>query len=314
MRSDVTFVAQAVGGLTSFPECRLGFRALGTIRHGAPTVPCSGFRGAAMRGVMIGALHGAARTQQVWRAGECAPPMFEMRLRLAYQSGTMSRLQEWRDGRSAPHGERVSCDAGPFGNGVRWERRPALVAAAQRDRAGFAPLYERYHRAMYVYCYRRLLNPEAAEDAAATVFVKAIVALPKFRPDPRRSGSTFRSWLFSIAHNVVVDAWRQQRPDLSLDPGGRCRIGGFRGSRSPARRISRSGTRKRACRPPSRPPARPAARERGTPVGRADDAPRSQTALGMSSGATKAMQFRAYRRLRDLLAANPHAITREVPK
>jgi DNA-directed RNA polymerase specialized sigma24 family protein len=36
-------------------------------------------------------------------------------------------------------------------------------------------------------------------------------------------------------------------------------------------------------------------------------------ALGMSFGATKAMQFRAYRKLRDLLVANSPAIAREVP-
>jgi len=93
----------------------------------------------------------------------------------------------------------------------------ALVRRAQDDIQAFAPLYERYAPVVYHYCVRRLTNPEAAADATSAVFVKAIAALPTFRPDPRREGSTFRSWLFAIAHNVVVDAHRRHRPQRSLD-------------------------------------------------------------------------------------------------
>ncbi len=189
----------------------------------------------------------------------------------------------------------------------------SLVAAAQRDRNAFAPLYDRYHRPVYIYCYRRLLNPEAAEDATANVFVKAIIALPNFKPDSRRSGSTFRSWLFSITHNVVIDAWRKQRPDLSLDAGHGAVLGGaiedpFAGPEE----IALANDESRAivhllARLPERQRASVELRLAGLTTAEV------ATALGMSFGATKALQFRAYRRLRDLLAANPHAITREVP-
>jgi RNA polymerase sigma-70 factor (ECF subfamily) len=92
-----------------------------------------------------------------------------------------------------------------------------LVRRAQTDIQAFAPLYARYAPVVYHYCLRRMSNPDVAADATSVVFVKAISALPKFRPDPRREGSTFRSWLFAIAHNVVVDAHRRFRPDRSLD-------------------------------------------------------------------------------------------------
>ena len=49
------------------------------------------------------------------------------------------------------------------------------------------------------------------------MFAKVIAALPQFRPDPRRSGSTFRAWLFTIAHNVVIDVRRRDRHHVSLD-------------------------------------------------------------------------------------------------
>jgi len=86
-----------------------------------------------------------------------------------------------------------------------------LVLRAQGgEREAFGALYDRYLGRVYAYCYRVLGNHEAAEDANAEVFERALMALPKYR-----TGS-FRSWLFAIAHNVVADAWRWRRPTESL--------------------------------------------------------------------------------------------------
>jgi RNA polymerase sigma-70 factor (ECF subfamily) len=87
----------------------------------------------------------------------------------------------------------------------------ALVARAKRDRRDFAPLYQRYVDPIYRYCYRRLGDPLEAEDAAARVFAKALAALPACRDE------RFRAWLFSIAHNVLVDAYRARRGDAPLE-------------------------------------------------------------------------------------------------
>ncbi len=93
----------------------------------------------------------------------------------------------------------------------------AIVERATSDPLAFAPLYEHYAPVVYHYCLRRLSHAEAAADATAIVFTKAIGALPKFTPDGRRESSTFRSWLFTIAHNVVIDARRRNRHYVSLD-------------------------------------------------------------------------------------------------
>jgi RNA polymerase sigma-70 factor (ECF subfamily) len=79
----------------------------------------------------------------------------------------------------------------------------ALVAAAQRDPAAFAPLYLRYADAVHRYCARRLDDPEAAADATAAVFVRALAALPRY------GERSFRAWLFRIAHNEVIDDYRR---------------------------------------------------------------------------------------------------------
>jgi RNA polymerase sigma factor (sigma-70 family) len=86
-----------------------------------------------------------------------------------------------------------------------------LVARAQRDRQEFAHLYQEYLPQVYRYCYRGLGSQEAAEDATSQIFTQALAALHRYK-----SGS-FRAWLFTIAHNVVVDEARRRRPASSLD-------------------------------------------------------------------------------------------------
>jgi RNA polymerase sigma-70 factor (ECF subfamily) len=92
-----------------------------------------------------------------------------------------------------------------------------LVAQAQRDVRAFAHLYARYLDRIHQYCYRRLGTREAAEDATSQIFVQAMSGLPRF--DAR--GGAFRSWLFTIAHNVVIDHYRAAKPagwfDEALD-------------------------------------------------------------------------------------------------
>ncbi len=86
-----------------------------------------------------------------------------------------------------------------------------LVARAKVDRQEFALLYTRYADPVYRYCLRRLGNPEAAADATSQVFAKAMVALPGCR------NTAFRSWLFAIAHNTLVDTYRGKRIDQPLE-------------------------------------------------------------------------------------------------
>lgn len=86
-----------------------------------------------------------------------------------------------------------------------------LIADAIADPRAFAPLYQRYVTPVYRYCYRRVADPDLAADLTATIFTRALEALPRFRLR-EAGGGTFRSWLFAIAHNVVIDSHRRQRP------------------------------------------------------------------------------------------------------
>lgn len=82
-----------------------------------------------------------------------------------------------------------------------------LVRRALDDRAALATLYQRYADSIYRYCYRQLRNREAAEDATQIVFERAMTNLARFE-----GRSSFRAWIFAIAHNEVIDQVRRRRP------------------------------------------------------------------------------------------------------
>lgn len=81
-----------------------------------------------------------------------------------------------------------------------------LIARAAHDPQAFALLYRQYLDPVYRYCYHRLGSKEAAEDVTSQIFARTLGALPTYRGD-----RPFRSWLFAIAHNAIVDAHRAQR-------------------------------------------------------------------------------------------------------
>lgn len=92
-------------------------------------------------------------------------------------------------------------------NGI--EDDDAVVMAARDDVDAFAPLYHRYARLIYRWMYRETGNTEIAADLTAQVFVQALQRLHQYRPG---DVSTFRSWLFAIARNLLRDSWRRYRP------------------------------------------------------------------------------------------------------
>ncbi|HEY8179796.1 MAG TPA: RNA polymerase sigma factor [Candidatus Limnocylindria bacterium] len=80
------------------------------------------------------------------------------------------------------------------------------VLAAQADQAAFATLYRRYLERVYGYAFYQLGDHHDAEDVTERIFLAALRALPDFHD----RGSTFRAWLFRIAHNTIVNAHRSR--------------------------------------------------------------------------------------------------------
>lgn len=83
----------------------------------------------------------------------------------------------------------------------------ALVREAQQGgAAAFSALYEHYYDSIFRYVSFRTGNTTEAEDITAEVFVRMIESIHRFK----WKGYPFSSWLFRIAHNLVVDFYRKK--------------------------------------------------------------------------------------------------------
>ena len=80
-----------------------------------------------------------------------------------------------------------------------------LIAAAQRDPAQFAELYENNFDRVYTFIARRVPSRQDAEDLTAEVFHQALRNLARFE----WQGVPFAAWLLGIAANRLADRWRR---------------------------------------------------------------------------------------------------------
>jgi RNA polymerase sigma-70 factor (ECF subfamily) len=74
------------------------------------------------------------------------------------------------------------------------------------DRAVWDVLYQRYYDRVYGYALTVLRDRHEAEDVAQEVFTRTLSALARYEI---RSEDPFRSWLFSITRNAVIDNIRK---------------------------------------------------------------------------------------------------------
>jgi RNA polymerase sigma-70 factor, ECF subfamily len=71
-----------------------------------------------------------------------------------------------------------------------------------------AQIYDRYFPRIYAYACYRTGRRQDSEDLVADIFTKVAEALQEDRFEWRHE-SSFAAWLFRIAHNAVVDHYRQ---------------------------------------------------------------------------------------------------------
>jgi RNA polymerase sigma-70 factor (ECF subfamily) len=87
------------------------------------------------------------------------------------------------------------------------------VACSDGQLSNFDGLYQRYARPIYAFVYRRIGERAAAEDITSTIFLKALEAIRSF--NPRKA--SFRTWLYQIARNAVIDHIRAMAPRATED-------------------------------------------------------------------------------------------------
>jgi RNA polymerase sigma-70 factor (ECF subfamily) len=88
----------------------------------------------------------------------------------------------------------------------------ALMLAYQRGNAvAFECLYRRHKDGLFAFLYRSCPQRDRVEELAQEAWMGVIKAAPSYEPKAR-----FRTWLYQIARNRLVDMWRRQPPELQL--------------------------------------------------------------------------------------------------
>jgi len=83
-----------------------------------------------------------------------------------------------------------------------------ILASVEGDGKAFEALYIRYMKAIFRYIFFRIGDENQAEDLTEEVFVRAWEALPKYQ----HRKYPFSSWLYRIAHNLIIDYYRMKKP------------------------------------------------------------------------------------------------------
>jgi RNA polymerase sigma-70 factor (ECF subfamily) len=73
--------------------------------------------------------------------------------------------------------------------------------------------YKANFRPVYQFIYYRVQHRETAEDLTTTAFLKALERFDSFD----EAKASFRTWIFSIARNAIVDHWRKTRPHEDVE-------------------------------------------------------------------------------------------------
>jgi RNA polymerase sigma-70 factor (ECF subfamily) len=84
-----------------------------------------------------------------------------------------------------------------------------MLAYGGGDAAAFETLYKRHRGPLYRFVVRSIKSRAVAEELFQEIWMRVIEARASYAPKAR-----FKTWLYTIAHNRMVDHWR--RGGLSL--------------------------------------------------------------------------------------------------
>ena len=88
-----------------------------------------------------------------------------------------------------------------------------MLAYRHGDAGAFETLYRRHRGALYRFMLRAIKQRSSAEELFQEVWIRVIEARSRYAPQAR-----FTTWLYTIAHNLLVDHWRKKGLALaSLD-------------------------------------------------------------------------------------------------
>ena len=85
-----------------------------------------------------------------------------------------------------------------------------MLAYAEGDLIAFETLYRRHRGMLYRFLLRSLRHRADTDELFQETWSRLVTARERYRPEAK-----FTTWLLQIAHNLVIDRFRRQRPQAS---------------------------------------------------------------------------------------------------
>ena len=102
-----------------------------------------------------------------------------------------------------------------------------VVAYGGGNNSAFDILINRHKSNIYSYIYFIVRDREMAEDIFQETFIKAIVTIKQGR---YTENGKFRAWINRIAHNLIIDNYRQERNEQTIS-NDECEVDLFNNSK-----------------------------------------------------------------------------------
>ena len=87
-----------------------------------------------------------------------------------------------------------------------------MLAYARGDLAAFEALYARHRGMLYRFLLRSVRDPHRTDELFQETWSRVISARTRYQPQAK-----FSTWLLQIAHNLMIDSIRRQRPMAGAD-------------------------------------------------------------------------------------------------
>lgn len=87
-----------------------------------------------------------------------------------------------------------------------------MLAFAQGDAAAFETLYDRHERGVWRFVLRSVRQHEVADDLTQELWFAVARSAARYTPTAK-----FKTWLFTMARNRIIDLSRTQKHHASID-------------------------------------------------------------------------------------------------
>ena len=87
-----------------------------------------------------------------------------------------------------------------------------MLQYQQGEQAAFEILYRRYKDVLYRYFLKHCSDRSQSEELYQEVWIKLINSVARYKPKAK-----FKTYLFTIAHNTLVDFYRKAKPSQTIE-------------------------------------------------------------------------------------------------